>query len=179
MRSRPLAAILLALALPTAACQFIWSYDNFKDQPGTGGSSASSSATSASSSGGGAPSSGGPCVGGPPGMACTDKCDQMAILAHQYSIQPDVKSCTIQSLGNPNPACIAMMDGLSMECADCWAAAGHCGYQYCFVLAPCSSDVNSAACNDCLAAHCDCAFKACSGITRPAAMDAGSDAPCD
>ncbi len=47
MRSRPLAAILLTLAF--SACQLVWSYNDFKDQPSTGGSAPSSS----SSSGGG------------------------------------------------------------------------------------------------------------------------------
>ncbi|MFT3772861.1 MAG: hypothetical protein QM820_46335 [Minicystis sp.] len=193
MRSRPLAAILLALASPTAACQLIWSYDEFKDQHGTGGSgasggapsssTASSASTTASSSGGGAPSSssssGGPCIGGPQGQACTDSCDEMVVAAHQATIQDDVKTCTVQSLGNPNPMCIAKTVGLSMECAACWAAAGNCGYQHCFFLAPCSGDVNSADCNACLHKNCDCAFTACSGTIRPAAVDAGADVVCD
>ena len=201
MRSRRRAVVLLALAFPAAACQLVWSYDDFKDQPGTGGRGASGGApsssiassiassisssisTTASSSGGGAPSasssSGGPCLGGPQGKACTDTCDEMAIAAHQASIQDDVRACTVQSLGNPNPSCIAAKDGLSKECADCWAAAGVCGYQHCFVFAPCSGDVNSASCNACLHKNCDCAFEACSGTVRPAEMDAGADAPCD
>jgi hypothetical protein len=176
---------LLTLPSSIAACQVIWSYDDFKDQPGTGGSAASGGAPSssiasstASSGGSGGASSGGPCVSGPPGMACTDSCDQMAIALHQASIQNDVKACTVMYLGNTNPDCIAGKDGLSVACADCWAAAGSCGYVKC--LAQCAvGDPNSAACNDCLAAHCDCAFTACSGIVRPAEMDAGSDAPCD
>jgi hypothetical protein len=38
MRSRALAAILLTLPISAAACQLVWSYDNFGDQPGPGGS---------------------------------------------------------------------------------------------------------------------------------------------
>jgi hypothetical protein len=192
MRPRPLAAIPLALVSSAAACQAIWSYGDFKDQPGTGGSVTGSSASSPSSSGGGTTSStaesstnstssssgDGGCTGGPPGAACTDPCDIMAILAHEGSIQPDVYDCTVESIGGPNPACIAAKDDLSMACAACWAAVGPCGAQWC--AAYCGTGaVNSAGCNQCLAAHCDCAFKACSGTDRPAEADAGADASCD
>lgn len=52
MRSRPVAAILLTLAFPTAACQLLWSYDDFKDKPGATSSSGSASSGSLSSSSG-------------------------------------------------------------------------------------------------------------------------------
>ncbi len=53
MRPRPLAAILLTLAPSTVACQLVWGYDDFKDQPGTGGSAGSSSSLGGGSTGGG------------------------------------------------------------------------------------------------------------------------------
>ncbi|MFT3772860.1 MAG: hypothetical protein QM820_46330 [Minicystis sp.] len=44
MRPRTLAAIPLTLAF--SACQLVWSYDNFDDQPNTGGSAPTSSSSS-------------------------------------------------------------------------------------------------------------------------------------
>ena len=48
-RSRLLAAILLPLASSAAACQLLWSYDTFRDQPGTTSSSGTSSSSSSAS----------------------------------------------------------------------------------------------------------------------------------
>jgi hypothetical protein len=193
MRSRPLAAVLLALAFPVAACQLIWSYDGFKDQPGTGGGSSSSStgsSTSESSTSAGSTSessaSGSACFAGdagcpngaPTGMACTGCCDQMLIAADPCALQGDVYNCTLQHLNDQNgaQACIAKAFGYSTACAGCLAGVGQCGYTKCWPS--CVNMVNSPGCNACLAAHCDSDFVMCSGIPRPEAIDGGVDGSC-
>lgn len=191
MRSRPLAVILLALTLPVAACQLIWSYDGFKDQPGVGGGSSSStlSSTSAGSTSESSVSStsGGTCMmsdagcpnGAPTGMACTGCCDQALIAAAPCALQGHVYDCTLQHLSDQNgsQACIVKYDGFSPACAGCLAGVGQCGYTKCWPS--CVNMVDSAGCNACLAAHCDDEFMMCSGIQRPEAIDAGADASCN
>jgi hypothetical protein len=112
------------------------------------------------------------------GMACEDPCDVAAIMAHP-TIENDVYSCTLLPPAPESPAqCIAKNEGLSMACAVCWAQLGTCGEAMC--AGNCfTGAVYASGCNDCLAMSCDCAFTACSGIVRPAAVDAGVDAPCD
>jgi hypothetical protein len=103
----------------------------------------------------------------------------MLVTEHWCTIQDEVYVCTYPgNLGNQNgaQACIATSYGYSPACAGCLAGVGQCGYAHCWPS--CFGVVDSKGCNDCLALNCDAAFMACSGITRPEAIDGGTDASC-
>lgn len=103
MRPRPLVAILLTLVPSAAACQLVWSYDDFRDQSGTGGHAQSSSsssgggedskASSSSSSSGGGGSGGGDASASSSdgGSSCTIDDDQ----DHSPSWKCDVTDSTL------------------------------------------------------------------------------------
>src|SRR5689334_10752375 len=52
MRRRPFAALLLPLPVAAVACQFLWSYDDLKDEPAATSNDAAPPSTAASSSSG-------------------------------------------------------------------------------------------------------------------------------
>ena len=59
--------------------------------------------------------------------------------------------------------CIANETGISLECAECYAALATCGVRNC--LGFCLADEGGPACMGCLETHCLAAFEVCAGIT--------------
>jgi hypothetical protein len=90
--------------------------------------------------------------------------DQAALAMHQGTLTGDVKNCTIGSAGNHagQTMCLQMTDGLSMNCAGCFATYGQCGLMNC--TTPCLADPSGMPCQMCIQTMCGPAFASCSGI---------------
>src|SRR5262249_24846817 len=118
-----------------------------------------------SSSGGGGGSGGGhttkTCSSSAVTNACTDSADKAAPMTHNATIGDDVSNCTLINLSSTDAAsmCLQTKDGLSKNCADCFATYGACAAQKC--LSACTGDggASAPACNMCLSMNCEPAFE--------------------
>jgi hypothetical protein len=111
----------------------------------------------------------GPCVCQPStstgsgGGACENMGDSIALMEHS-SVGMDVSICELNNIGNTSAVstCIQMKDGLSKDCANCFAAYSDCGATKCLV--ECAPAPDSTACQTCIQANCGSAFTSCSGL---------------